>query len=131
MPARGQSTNLATLPATSAALFAISTAFPVVASLLPDDDPPRWLGVADVGVAAALVAVGLFLVSKHPDAVRGANAVTALAVLRGAATAFLVLLVVFFLAGDTLKWHVLLPGLAWRAWLFALALPAWLASRRR
>jgi hypothetical protein len=25
---------------------------------------------------------------------------------------------------------VLLPGLAWRAWLFVLVLPAWLAPRR-
>lgn len=120
-----------TLRATSAALFAISTAFPIGASLLPGTDAPRWLGVADVGVAAALIAVGIFLVSKYPEAGRGTDAVVALAVLRGAATAFLVLLVVFFLAGDAVKWHVLLPGLAWRGWLFALALPAWLASRRR
>ena len=39
----------------------------------------------------------------------------------------LVLLVVFFLAGDAVRWHVLLPGLAWRAWLFVVALPSWLA----
>lgn len=118
------------LRAACATLFAVSTAFPIVASLLPGG-APRWLGVADVAVAAALVAVSLVLVSKYPESARGPNAVTALAVLRGAATAFLLLLVVFFLAGDALAWHVLLPGLAWRGWLFALALPAWLASRGR
>ena len=37
----------------------------------------------------------------------------------------------FFLAGDAVKWQVLLPGLAWRAWLFALVLPAWLALPAR
>lgn len=115
----------------SATLFVVSTAFPIVASLLPGDDAPRWLGVADVAVAFALAATGIFLVSTHQEPPRGRVAEAAVAVFRAAATLFLVLLVVFFLAGDAVKWQVLLPGLAWRAWLFALALPAWLALPAR
>lgn len=42
----------------------------------------------------------------------------------GVAQLLLVLLVIFFVAGDQVKWDVLLPGLAWRAWLLITALPA-------
>lgn len=114
-----------------AALFVVSTAFPIVASLLPGDDPPRWLGVVDVAVAFALAATAMFVVSRYKEPPRGRVAEAALALLRAAATLFLVLLLVFFLAGDAVQWHVLLPGLAWRAWLFTLALPAWLALPAR
>jgi hypothetical protein len=115
----------------SAALFAVSTAFPIVASLMPIEEAPRWLGVADVVIAFALVATGIYLVSRHQEPAGGRIAETAVAVLRAAASVFLVLLVLFFLVGDDVKWQVLLPGLAWRAWLFALALPAWLALSAR
>jgi hypothetical protein len=36
-------------------------------------------------------------------------------------------IVVFFLAGDHVRWDVLLPGLAWRGWLLMYSLPAALA----
>jgi len=122
---------VAALRTGSAVLFAVSTAFPIAASLLPGDTPPRWLGVADVIVAFGVTALGVFLVSKYPHAAGGAAAERALAVLRGATTVFLCLLVLFFVAGDAIKWHVLLPGLAWRGWLFALVLPSWLALPSR
>jgi hypothetical protein len=37
---------------------------------------------------------------------------------------FLVLLVIFFLAGDRINWQVLLPGLAWRFWVLFYTLPS-------
>jgi hypothetical protein len=49
---------------------------------------------------------------------------------RAGANVLLVLLVLFFAAGDRIDWQVLLVGLGWRAWLLAYALPAWLAARR-
>ena len=36
-------------------------------------------------------------------------------------------LVLFFVAGDLIHWSILLPGLAWRAWIFAWVLPSALA----
>ena len=44
---------------------------------------------------------------------------------------FLGLLAVFLLVGDRVAWSILLPGLAWRAWLLVYVLPAWLAAWRR
>lgn len=79
-------------------LFAASTAFPVVASVLPSAPEHRWLGVADVGIAAALVGV-----------------VPAL-------------LVLFFVAGHRINWEVLVVGLAWRVGLLLYTLPYLVAA---
>ena len=46
---------------------------------------------------------------------------------RGLAGLLPVLLVVFFLAGDRVRWEILLVGLAWRIWFLIYTLPAWLA----
>lgn len=43
-------------------------------------------------------------------------------------SAILVLLVVFFLAGDRVTWTYFLPGIAWRSWLLLYTWPAWLAA---
>src|SRR5829696_5013763 len=110
----------------SAALFGVSTAFPIAASLLPVATP-RWLGIADVAVA--LVVVGVRIMMRQPGPFSADVTRAALRIVQGSATLLLLLLVVFFLAGDVLRWNVLLPGLAWRAWLFLMALPSWLALR--
>jgi hypothetical protein len=112
----------------SAALFGVSTAFPIAASLLPGDTPP-WLGIADVVIALLLVLVGIRIMTRRPGPYAPDVRVTAFRILQGSATLLLVLLAVFLLVGDALRWNVLLPGLAWRAWLFAMALPSWLALR--
>jgi hypothetical protein len=39
----------------------------------------------------------------------------------------LVLIVVFFLAGDRIVWINGLPGIAWRSWLLLYILPEWFA----
>lgn len=111
----------------TAVLFVLSTAFPIAASLLPEDGTPRWLGLADVAVAFGLMAAGLAVVARQPGPFNAAVLSGSLRILRLAASVFLVLLIVFFVTPDAVRWHVLLPGLAWRAWLFVLVLPSWLA----
>ena len=49
-----------------AALFIVSTAFPIAAGLLPADRVPTWVGIADVVLAAAVVVSSLAVVSRHP-----------------------------------------------------------------
>ena len=111
----------------AAILLPLSTAFPAIAAFQRADPPPRWFGIADVAIAFALVAVGTWIATRRPGPFSADVNRAALRILQGAATLPLVLLVVFFLAGDAVRWHVLLPGLAWRAWLFVVALPSWLA----
>jgi hypothetical protein len=112
-----------------AAASVASTVFPVVASLLRAEEPPRALGIVDVVVAAVTLGLGFAVAAKKPSFDERVSA-AAVRVYRAAANACLVLLVVFFLAGDRIRWNVLLPGLAWRAWLFAWVLPSAIALWR-
>lgn len=110
-------------------MFVVSTAFPVVASVLRSP-VSRWLGIADVVVAGVLVCQGFLIAAKgsakaDPDVLD-----LSLRVLRGGANLFLGLIVVFFLIGDHVKWDILLLGLAWRAWLFVWVLPGAIALWR-
>jgi hypothetical protein len=111
-------------------LLAVSTAFPVVAGVLRAP-APGWLGIADVVVAALLVSHGFLIAARGSATADPGVSDLSLRVLRGGASLFLVLLVVFFLAGHRVKWDVLLPGLAWRAWLFVWVLPGALALWHR
>ena len=112
-----------------AAPFAVSTAFPVAGSVLNLDPPPRWIGIVDVGVALALVVLGIAIVAKMRAL--GTDVIgLAFRAYRAAASVFLVLLALFFLVGGGINWSVLLPGLAWRAWLLAYVLPAGIAAWR-
>jgi hypothetical protein len=113
----------------AAILFVVSTAFPVAAGVLTPRAAPAWMGVADVALAAVLLAVGLAIVARAPKAFDAATTAMAFRVLRASSALFLVLLVLFFLVGGAIDWPVLLIGLAWRAWLFVLVLPSWLALR--
>jgi hypothetical protein len=126
---RDRATTRVALGRTYACLFAVSTAFPVAASLLPAEAVSRAIGILDVVVALALVITGFYLVSvtAAPDDVRADRAV---AWYRVTGAVPLVLLVVFFLAGSHVRWDVLLPGLAWRGWLLMYSLPAMLGTLR-
>jgi len=112
-----------------AALLVVSTTFPVAASILAVP-APRWLELLDAVVAFALVGVGIGIAARVPAGFRAGVIEASFGIYRSGATLFLVLLVVFFLVGDRIKWVILLPGLAWRAWLVAWVLPAGLALWR-
>jgi hypothetical protein len=108
-------------------LFGISTAFPIAASLW-SREAPAWIGALDVVLAFALVAAGGFIVTRWGAPIDGGVLEASARIYRGGSTLLLVLLVLFFLAGQRINWNILLPGLAWRGWLFAYVLPAWLAA---
>jgi hypothetical protein len=110
-------------------MFVISTAFPVVASVL-QNPASRWVGIADVVVAAVLLCHGFLIAAKGSAKADPHVLELSLRVLRGGANLFLALIVVFFLAAQHVKWDILLLGLAWRAWLFVWVLPSAIALWR-
>jgi hypothetical protein len=109
-------------------LFAVSTAFPVAAAFIPQERPPVWIGFIDVALAALLVFLALLTDSVARAKIDARIVERSYRLYRTLAVVPLVLLVLFFLAGDSIKWEVLLPGLAWRAWLLLYFLPSWLAA---
>jgi hypothetical protein len=124
-PTGGESSRV--LVVASAGLFAVSSVFPVAASVLRVDRVPRWVGVVDVVIAVVLVALGMVLVSRKPSDFAIPAVASAFRIYRGLANTLLVLLVLFFVAGESIKWNILLPGLAWRGWVLAMVLPSWLS----
>ena len=107
-------------------LFAVSTAFPVGASLMPAEAVTRTMGVLDVALAFVLLAFGIYIVSVSSPVPSAVNA-RAVAWYIVSGTVPIVLLAVFFVAASRVEWPVLLVGLAWRAWLFYYTLPGALA----
>jgi hypothetical protein len=112
-------------------LFGASLTFPVAAALRPPAAPGGLLGATDVALAAGLFVAAVFLERRARAAVGPPERAGAYRLYRGLSYGFLGLLAVFLLAGDRVAWSILLPGLAWRAWLFVYVLPAWLAAWRR
>jgi hypothetical protein len=84
------------------------------------------VGVLDVTLAflVMFVAIRIMLAAAAPSAEDSRRAI---AIYRAIASVPLVLLVVFFVAGNHVRWDVLLSGLAWRGWLLMYSLPAALA----
>lgn len=104
-------------------LFAVSTAFPVVAGVRNVETPSRWLGITDVVVAALLLVVAIGVANKHRSSLSDNDRLIAF---RASQTLFAVipaLLILFFIAGDRLSWQVMVVGLAWRGWLLLYTLP--------
>jgi hypothetical protein len=114
----------------AAIIFALSTAFPILASLFTRGRPAVWIGILDVSIALVLIVIAGALVARTRAALDPAVFEESGRLYRAGANVLLVLLMLFFAAGDRIDWQVLLVGLAWRAWLLAYALPAWLAARR-
>src|SRR5215210_5960386 len=113
-----------------AALLFLVSCFPMVASVLPADQHPGWLGPLDVATAGLLMLISLGPLRTgsgeiQPEIVRGSYVFY-----RRAANTFLLLLALFFLLADRVHWDVLLIGLAWRAWLLLYAFPFWLQGWR-
>jgi len=112
----------------AAVVFGVSTLFPIAASIWPAGALPTWVGILDVVLAFAVVGLAIRVVAlgeKHVGerAIRASNRIY-----RGLASVPLGLLVLFFVFGDRINWKVLLPGLAWRAWLLMYTLPAAVAA---
>jgi hypothetical protein len=114
------------LAITAAAVFVVSSAFPVVAGLSRDTASfPRWWGILDVSVAF-LLAILAFAVAGLAQNKIDQKAINAgYRAYRVLIHAILLLLVVFFTFGDRITWINCLTGFAWRAWLLAYCLPAW------
>jgi len=113
-----------------AALLVVSSAFPTVASVLRLDPAPMWMGVLDVVIAFALVVAGTVIVSRKPKDFDAHIVEAGFRAYRNLANVLLLLLALFFVIGDAIQWGILLPGLAWRAWLLILVLPSWIALWR-
>jgi hypothetical protein len=126
LPRRGRP-----LAAATAIVFGISSIFPVVAGSLRNTEAfPRLWGILDVAIAFVLVTLALIITALFDGAVNEEIRQASYRVYRVLINAILVILVVFFLAGDRIVWTVVLPGLAWRAWLLFYGFPPWLAAFR-
>ena len=110
--------------------FAVSSAFPVVASLMNIAEMPRVLGIADVLMAVVLVAIALMTEGRARALVRDPDRRTAYMVIRTGSAAALLLLALFLIGRPHIKWEVLVVGLVWRSWLFVQVLPALIAALR-
>ena len=112
-------------------VFAVSTAFPVIAALLEPGLIPQVMGLLDVAIAGIAVVLGFALDGRVRADVTEADRAAAYRVLRRGGVVVLVLLGVFFLVPNLFAWDVLVIGLAWRAWLIIWVLPAVVASLRQ
>ena len=115
----------------TAVIFCVSAAFPVVAGLSKNTGVfPKWWGTADV-VLAFVLAVMVFavMVAAHGKISRQADDAT-YRTYRILTHGILVMLVLFFIAGERITWINCLTGFGWRAWLLLYALPSWFTAIR-
>ena len=112
------------LIAATIVLFVASTLFPVVAAVVQPEPTPRWAGLADVAVALVTVGFGFTIATRARERFDDRVVRSVFRVYRTGATALLALIGIYFVVGDRIGWHILLPGLAWRAWLLVWVLPA-------
>jgi hypothetical protein len=115
----------------TAAIFCVSTAFPVIVGLSKNLAAfPKWWGTADV-VLAFVLAMMVFAVigtarSRVSKQVEDATYRAYRILIHG----LFVMMVVFFLAGDRIAWANCLTGFVWRTWLLLYVLPEWIAALR-
>ncbi len=119
------------LAITGLVLFVVSSAFPVAAGLSKDTAAfPKWWGRLDVGLAFVLVILAFVIMGIAEGKVNQQVIDATYRAYRILIHGILVLLVVFFLAGERITWIYCLTGFAWRAWLLAYCLPAWFTAFR-
>jgi len=115
----------------TAAVFIVSSAFPVVAGLAKDTASfPRVWGVVDVSLAFVLASLATAVLGVGQERVDDAVRAESYRLYRILLHGILALCVVFFVMGDRITWINCLTGFAWRAWLLLYCLPAWLAASR-
>jgi hypothetical protein len=102
--------------------------FPIVASVVKAESVPAWVGWLDVGLASGVVMVAFSVDALTRGRVDSQIGPVGYGLHRLASHLLIVLLVVFFVFGDRIRWNVLLPGLAWRMWLLLYILPAGLTA---
>ena len=105
----------------------VSTAFPIIASLLPDQ-LPSIVGMVDVALAGVFVLLAFWVDARARPLATDAHRLKSFRIVRTASASLLVLLAVFFVSPASVSWTVLLVGLAWRAWLAIWVLPSVLAA---
>jgi VIT1/CCC1 family predicted Fe2+/Mn2+ transporter len=114
------------LAMTTAIVFCVSSAFPVVAGFVTSRETwPRWWGVLDVGIAFVLAMLALAVIGFAQGKVNKPAEDASYRAYRVLIHGIFVMMVVFFLFGDRIVWSNCLPGFAWRAWLLFYGLPAW------
>lgn len=109
------------------AVFGVSLLFPIVASLIPSETFPVWIGWLDVTLACGVIVLMLVIDTIARGHIDERVKQISYRVYRVLANLPIVFLIVFFAFGTQIKWDVLLLGLAWRLWVFGYALPAGLA----
>jgi hypothetical protein len=111
----------------TAFVFCVSAVFPTVAAFVQETEAwPKWWGVADVAIAFVLVVLAFAISGSAQGKVTKDADALAYRAYRVLLHGILVILVVFFLAGDRIVWINCITGFAWRAWLLLYALPGWL-----
>jgi hypothetical protein len=100
-------------------LFLLSCIFPVAASLITIDTPPLWVGIVDVVLAFLLVFAG-FLLFVSTQKIDIAVEKKVLSIILSVSSLPMFLLLLFFTDVFVIRWDILLPGLAWRYWLFLM-----------
>jgi hypothetical protein len=119
------------LAVVTAIVFVISSNFPVAAGLSGNPESfPRWWGILDVVIAFTLAPLAIVIAARFERGVTTDIELAAYRVYRVLINAILVLLVIFLLGGDRVRWTIFLPGLAWRGWLLFYGLPAWIVALR-
>ena len=116
---------------TTAVVFLISLIFPISAGVANNPAAlPQWWGLADVIIAFLLCALAIFIAVRFDRRVNDQIKADSYRAYRMLINVILVMLVIFFLAGDRLTWTYFLPGIAWRTWLLFYGWPTWLAALR-
>ena len=105
----------------------VSLALLLYASTSPDE-LPAWGGPLDVGVAAALFVTAAWIWSRAQRRVDASSLGPAHIV---AATVPAITLAALWIYREQLDLNVLLPGLAWRTFLFLYSLPSCLTAWRQ
>jgi hypothetical protein len=119
------------LAVVAAAVFVMSSVFPVVAGLSRDTSSfSKWWGIADVGTALLLGIVVMVMAGWAEGRVTPQAIEASYRAYRVLLHGILALVVVFFVAGDHIVWINCLTGFAWRAWVLLYGLPAWFTALR-
>ena len=112
----------------TAALFVVSSIFPIAAGLTHDTSIyPSWWGITDVSLACVLAIMAMAVQTIGQDRITQRSRRRPIVVYRVLLHGILGLCVVFFVFGDRIVWIQCLTGFAWRAWLLAYCLPGWIA----